>query len=509
MDDVAQTLASDWKYVSEGGATIVFSYVGSPNPSYDGMVLRLRKAVNLGRPVDGMVNEDEPDDPIIEYQKRCMERLLSRENLPLLRSVRLERTWLEQLAEKHDKERPEARSRKDQIDFTRQKGVLATDLVGGDWIAVEVKPKWAFLPSHSHLSEETKAKKVQTCRFCMHSFMRNKKNPEYVNHYCPLDLFSGEADRVRKAIDALWDAWEHSNGGVNNLKLFAHGKVVLPGQIERLVDEKTDKEAVHPEQIKQMFKQALFNTLMKTSVLKAISRLQRTLDPLDIEGLSKLWRETELQSPLYKSEHASYSEQPVSNERIPTTPLGASSIYLPASEPSISDWVEFITNYQSNAAKEMDHSQPKADHLRYYLLAYLLSATFKDCSIIVKLDFLRPGRQSTPTVYPVSVIDLDPKSLDRLQKWEQLDREIGLSKLEQQSRTRKTVLEKKLSRNEKISDADAVWLDHDANLIDGVAIIAFFKENTEELLHTFNRQLRLEEVARLKDTRIDEYFTRK
>jgi inositol-pentakisphosphate 2-kinase len=72
----------------------------------------------------------------------------------------------------------------------------------------------------------------------------------------------------------------------------------------------------------------------------------------------------------------------------------------------------------------MDHTQPKIENLRHYLLAYLLSATFKDCSIIAKLDFLKPGDQSGHRVCPITVIDLDPKSLDRLQRWEQLDWEI-------------------------------------------------------------------------------------
>lgn len=139
MSDITQTLPSDWKYVSEGGATIVFSYVGPPNPTYDGMVLRLRKAVNEGASTGDAAVGDEPDDPIIEYQTRCMERLFPRENLPRLGSVRLERKWLEQLAAKHDAKRPEARMGKDHIDFSRRKGVLATDLVGGNWIAVEVK----------------------------------------------------------------------------------------------------------------------------------------------------------------------------------------------------------------------------------------------------------------------------------------------------------------------------------------------------------------------------------
>ncbi|KAF5358426.1 hypothetical protein D9756_001462 [Leucocoprinus leucothites] len=431
MDDITQTLASHWKYVSEGGATIVFSYVGPPDPSYDGMVLRLRKAVNESRPEPDVDGENEPDDPIIEYQTRCMERLLPRKNLPGLRSVRLERDWLERLAEKHEKERPEVRTKKDHIDFSRKKGVLATDLVGGDWIAVEVKqPRYIspntllaemglFALSDPSIGGDKDDQDADLSFF----FMRNQKNQGYVNNYCPLDLFSGSADRVRKAIDSLWDAWEQSNGGVNNLKVFASGKVVEPDKVKHLLDGKFDGISSH-EQIEQEFKEALFTTLLESPVLAIISKLQRTLDALDIEGLSKLWRETELQSPLYQSAHKSYFEQPISNERIPTTPLGVPSAYLPTSEPSISDWVEFLDIFQSTQAAEMDHSQPKTENLRYYLMAHLLSATFKDCSIIVKLDFLKPGNQSGRRVYPVSVIDLDPKSLDRLQRWEQLDREI-------------------------------------------------------------------------------------
>ena len=136
MDQISWTLPNDWKYVSEGGATIVFSYIGPPNPSYDGMVLRLRKATGEKPPA---LDED---DPIIEFQTKCIERLLPQENLPKLRSVRLEREWLERLGELHENRRPEARQGKDHIDLSRKRAVLATDLVGGDWIAVEIKVRF-------------------------------------------------------------------------------------------------------------------------------------------------------------------------------------------------------------------------------------------------------------------------------------------------------------------------------------------------------------------------------
>jgi inositol-pentakisphosphate 2-kinase len=141
-----KTRPTDWKYVSEGGATIVFSYVGPHNPAYNGMVLRLRKAANDAEDSSTLdVVTDEPDDPTIEYQAKCMERLVPRQYLPRLESVALERRWLEQLASVHHSQRPKYRIEKDHIDFTRRKGVLATDLVGGNWIAVEIKV-CPFLP---------------------------------------------------------------------------------------------------------------------------------------------------------------------------------------------------------------------------------------------------------------------------------------------------------------------------------------------------------------------------
>lgn len=54
--------------------------------------------------------------------------------------------------------------------------------------------------------------------------------------------------------------------------------------------------------------------------------------------------------------------------------------------------------------------------MRYRLLAYLLSASFKDCSLILRM---RPEQAAT-----ITVIDLDVKGIDRLAKWAKLDREI-------------------------------------------------------------------------------------
>jgi inositol-pentakisphosphate 2-kinase len=130
------------------------------------------------------------------------------------------------------------------------------------------------------------------------------------------------------------------------------------------------------------FTEALLPLLMDTPLLSILSHLQRTLDPLDIEGLSKIWSRSN-----------------------PGVPLGEGE-----PDPSLAEWDDFIRAYLS--AREAN--------LRYSILAYLLSATFKDCSIILRLG--KNGVKDT-----ITAIDLDPKSVSRLAKWEALDQEIVTS----------------------------------------------------------------------------------
>jgi len=171
------------------------------------------------------------------------------------------------------------------------------------------------------------------------------------------------------------------------------------------------------KKIREIFAEALARPLLKTKVLRILSDLQRNLDVLDIEGLSKLWKEAEL------------AAAPDDADSI--TPFGGPLPHVQISDPDISDWTEFLDFYVSSRRELLDHGEPSVRDLRYYVLAYLLSATFKDCSIIVRLDFLGSGDgdgnhtlREIGQAYSVVVIDLDPKSMNKLRGWEELDREI-------------------------------------------------------------------------------------
>jgi inositol-pentakisphosphate 2-kinase len=133
---LSQTSPSDWKYISEGAATVVFSYNGSHHPILTGRVLRLRKTPREGHgPPRHPVSDDNP----VAFQQCVVSRLLDPSYLPDLQTIPLQADWVEALSIHHESFRPQERRNTSVIDCSRQTGVLAPDLIGGLSCAVEVK----------------------------------------------------------------------------------------------------------------------------------------------------------------------------------------------------------------------------------------------------------------------------------------------------------------------------------------------------------------------------------
>ncbi|KAI6109653.1 inositol-pentakisphosphate 2-kinase [Pisolithus sp. B1] len=394
---VADSRPEDWVYVSEGGATIVFSYRGTENPHFKGRVLRLRK-VHLSDNSAVHSAEEEPDDPMIAFHRDVISYLVPQAFLPDLDVILLNESWLDALERLRDGDRPLERRKKDKIDKRRKKGILATDLVGGEGIvAVEIKPKWGFLPREHHLSQETVSIKTSTCRFCMHTYLRSQESP-FPTDYCPMDLYSRNETRMVKAIHDLWDAWVRSDGSLNNFRIFVSGKVIKPshdlhGSVTELPT--TRGPLIITNGFKETLTETLTSLLLDTEVLDIISGLQRTLDELDIEGLAKLYSMT-------------------------TSDDARSGLASVVADPTPEDWRDFVACYQTGY-RTWDHANPDPKNIQYYLMSYLLSATFKDCSIILRFS---QCDQSLPSARSVSIIDLDLKPMRKLRGWEELDRMI-------------------------------------------------------------------------------------
>jgi inositol-pentakisphosphate 2-kinase len=252
VPDVTTTSPSDWQYIAEGGASIVFAYDGRPNPVFDNTVLRLRK-VPVNDTHEYTELEGEPDDKSIVFQERVISKLVPPEYLPMMVVAKVDTEWLEALSEKvkTDHSRPLERRETQVIDVHHRKAVLSNNLIGRDGLAVEIKvsylsicspfkwfnqqispqPKWGFMPKQTHLSPETREAKSTRCRYCLHSHVRSKNGKVTSRGYCPLDLYSGDERRVTIALRRLWNAWIASDGTVNNIRLFVNGKLLDPNSV--------------------------------------------------------------------------------------------------------------------------------------------------------------------------------------------------------------------------------------------------------------------------------------
>lgn len=134
---LSNTSPAQWKYISEGGATIVFNYIGPHNAIFTGKVLRLRKISREDGPPK--LHPDDQPDFSITFQQRIISRLLDSSYFPDLQVVTLKAEWVEAFSTYHESFRPQGRRSISTIDCSRLTGVLAPDLIGGSHSSVEVK----------------------------------------------------------------------------------------------------------------------------------------------------------------------------------------------------------------------------------------------------------------------------------------------------------------------------------------------------------------------------------
>lgn len=155
--------------------------------------------------------------------------------------------------------------------------------------------------------------------------------------------------------------------------------------------------------------------LLASPVLPRLAALQASLDPLDIEGLAARVRD-ELGLDLYRADLA--------EDEVAST-LGG--------QPTTQEWQAWLERWLERASAPAPPNEQDAP-LRDLVLAYLLSATFKDCSIFIRVDSppfpaniattLSADDPSAIAGAEIKVIDLDPKPIARMGKYARMDREI-------------------------------------------------------------------------------------
>lgn len=139
----ADTQPSDWAYIAEGGAHIVFSYQGR-SKTYATRALRVGKPSATTEPLA----QAEENDLFSQWRRSILPKLLPRQLLTTSREVILEDRWYKELLAMVDVDRPD--QRKSGIDFAAKgdrRGVLLEDLTsseddGAIAVAIEIKVRY-------------------------------------------------------------------------------------------------------------------------------------------------------------------------------------------------------------------------------------------------------------------------------------------------------------------------------------------------------------------------------
>ncbi|KAK9947042.1 hypothetical protein M0R45_012479 [Rubus argutus] len=417
--------AADWVYRGEGAANLVLAHKGS-SPAFIGKVMRIQKA-----PRNGSVRSSSPtaltmherllwkdmEDIVASSNKELASQLFVKHvMLPLLGSeyvdsgmrVPASREFLESVEKNVNCQRPASRVDAAKVDTQCDYVLLMSDhslfpcgtQEGETCISVEIKPKCGFLPS-SKFIDEGNAIKRRITRFRMHQALKlhDGEVSEY-SEYDPLDLFSGSKDRIHKAIKDLFATPQ------NNFRVFLNGSLIFGGlgggaKSTNLViggEFETALKGVIQggDGLRTVnFLQLVAETVHRSGVMDQLLEIQK-LDNLDIDGAI----------------HAYYDI--ISEPCMVCSEMGkdkASNRYSSLHSLSLDESLKIVKDF-------------------------LIAATAKDCSLMISFRPRKDGSTGSPYKnvylestnqffdYKVYFIDLDLKSLKKMEEYYELDKKI-------------------------------------------------------------------------------------
>lgn len=420
-----------WTYLAEGGNNLLLRYVGPDSyPFVNGKDGR-RMALRIGKSSRQQLNEkgeststeaftssinaqqgakdDDEIDPELWQERILLPDLADvadHQLLPPLIRVQSSsnpaalQSFLRLIISKIEGLRPIERRRKTGIDANKPVNVFITEdlsapIPNNPCLILEIKPKCGFLPNRK--DEQSNEWKLSKSRFRMHSVLKReaKLTREYFEAlYDPLDLYSGNAERIQKAAIALFASWQQGQG--NNLRIFLDGKKVeypsstiaegsagIFGEAEVLVKKLFEDSELN---LAQAIARILSSEQVQT-VLTRLRTLQQRYDPIDVEGIE---------------EKARHHKGKGLQER--------------ANESSIS-----LAEYESMLQKveRGEESISRDFNLREWFASLLLSTSYKDCSLFIRIF----DGSSKPNIH-VYLVDLDPKPVFKLPYLLSIDREV-------------------------------------------------------------------------------------
>ncbi|XP_013870758.1 inositol-pentakisphosphate 2-kinase [Austrofundulus limnaeus] len=449
---------NDWKYHGEGNKSLVVSHVQLSR------VLRLLKypAEDSENPPQTVEQAFRQIQNIVDFSSNVMSSLLGDKFVHSGEVVKLPLEFVRQLSIKIQHQRPAWRCDK-VMDIYSGCALCLPNLTSPSLhpqthcppLCVEIKPKCGFLPSPKHVSKDMKTK---VCRYCMHQHYK-VANGKWKRRslYCPLDLFSGNRQRMQFAVRHLIEepqnnfkvfkggqcVYSSKEGGddppdvnvllhhlrpyfqTGNNRINGHvtGKAVLNDFIQVLVNVLLSSGGGAGGQVtdrrgegRSFCQASLLNKerirhgsqgLPSDSVLFRILQTQM-LDTLDIEGLYPLYRQVE--------------------QHLQDFPKDRTRLQIDG--PYGETFLEKVQKFSTEDDSSVEFAAAKVHQ-------YRIAMTAKDCSLMVALvpsaeeedddeDLSSQRRPLRPPAFSssVSILDLDPKPFDSIPRQLRLDQKI-------------------------------------------------------------------------------------
>lgn len=478
---IITTDPSDWRYIAEGSANLTIAYSPPPSrpsrPQLKNKCLRLRKRPISSAPEDPYPHRSgSPDQQAcpscprerridssassistgtkiegIDFHRRIIGSLMGPHLLLNFEPVKLESAWLSNLVTVIEPTRPNSKRVQESIDAQMQIALMMDNLTSNpaeelarEMISVEIKPKWSFLPQAPNLLDSSTAGvKTEFCRTCVFRAVRSiapeklgtaadrgthpthpltHSDSQRVNHYyvssdrfCALQLFNVDSIvSLRDALDRLHFEWRHQHDVCSWSTPACASSPLKPSQKHNNFKVFRDGSILDPSaaRIDQQIIDLLAQALERSGVLRRLDHLQKRLDPLDIEGIFDI-----LKNELGNDQLHDFLQVPIAlNELDEILPLMSDEI----------EWKRFKESFDRLTG-------------RTKLIMYMLSMTFKDCSIFVRLPAHEILQDHAPSIIKpidglteeqilelvdIRLIDLDLKPLLRLSTYFESDRKM-------------------------------------------------------------------------------------
>ncbi|XP_028349942.1 inositol-pentakisphosphate 2-kinase isoform X3 [Physeter macrocephalus] len=339
---------------------------------------------------------------IVDFGKNVMKEFLGENYVHCGEVVQLPLDFVKQLCLKIQCERPESRCDKD-LDTLSGYALCLPNLARLQTyrfaehrpiLCVEIKPKCGFIPFSSDVTHEMKHK---VCRYCMHQHLKVATGKwKQISKYCPLDLYSGNKQRMYFALKSLLQEAQ------NNLKIFKNGELIYGCKDARSPVADWSELAHH---LKPFFFPSNGLASGPHCTRAVIRELVQMLDLLDIEGLY----------PLYRRVERYLEEFPEQRKTL--------QIDGPYDEAFYQRLLDLSTEDDGTVAFALTKVQQ-----------YRVAMTAKDCSIMIALspclqDASSDQRPIVPSsrsrfAFSVSVLDLDLKPYESIPHQYKLDGKI-------------------------------------------------------------------------------------